>query len=104
MKGKRFSKEVKLSALRDLQSGKPMAEVCREYDTNAPTVRRWRREHERNPNIAFSGKGKASTADAKQAQFERLVGQLYAENQLLKKVLQQLEKLQAERRLTRSLK
>jgi transposase-like protein len=104
MKHRQFSKEVKLSALRDLQSGKPMAEVCRQYDTNAETVRRWRREHESNPDSAFSGKGKAITAEAKQAQFERLVGQLYAENQLLKKVLQQLENLQAERALKRSVK
>ncbi len=104
MKHRRYSKEVKLSALRDLQSDKPMAEVCRRYDTNAETVRRWRREHAQNPETAFSGKGVASTTEARLAQFERLVGQLYAENQLLKKVLEKLENLRAEQHLARSLK
>ena len=101
MKHRHYAKEIKLSAIRDLQAGEPMAEVCRQYDTNAETIRRWRREHEKNPETAFSGKGVASTAEARLAQFERHVGQLYAENQLLKKALEKLENLLAEQQLTR---
>ena len=103
MKHRHYAKEIKLSAIRDLQAGEPMAEVCRQYDTNAETIRRWRREHAKNPETAFSGKGITSTAEAKLAQSERYIGQLYAENQLLKKALEKLENWQAEQIRTRSL-
>lgn len=104
MKNRRYSKEVKLTALRELQSGKPMAEICREHVTDATTVRRWKREYDKNPENAFSGKGIASTAEARLSHFERLVGQLYAENYVLKKALEKLEKLRAEQQLARSFK
>lgn len=102
MKHKNFSKEVKLLAVRDLQSGKPIAEICREYVTDSNTVRRWKREYDKNPSAAFSGKGVASTLEAKYAQAERMIGQQSLEIDFLKKALQKLEDLQAEQRLTRS--
>lgn len=104
MKYKKFSKEVKLSVVRDVESGKPVAEICREYITDANTVRRWKREYDKNPSAAFSGKGVASTLEAKYAQAERMIGQQALEINFLKKALGKLEDLLAEQRMTRSSK
>ena len=85
--------------MNDLKSGKSTAEVCRGYQVNLNVLYRWKREYESNPERAFSGKGNISTAEAKLAQYERLVGQLYAENRLLKKALEKLERFQAEQKI-----
>lgn len=99
MKKKTYSREVKIAALNDLRSGKSVAEVCRQYEVKMGVLYRWKREYETNPGHAFSGKGNPATYEARIAQYERLVGQLYAENSLLKKALEKLESLRAERRL-----
>jgi len=52
---------------------------------------KWKGEYKENPETAFSGKGIISKPEAKLAESERLVGQLYAENAFLKKVLTRLE-------------
>jgi len=46
---------------------------------------KWKREYKENPGTAFSGNGKISKPEAKLAETERLIGQLYAENAFLKK-------------------
>lgn len=99
MKKRYYSRETKISALNDLKAGKSVAEICREYQVKLGVLYRWKREHEKDPENAFSGKGNIYTSEAKIAQYERLVGQLYAENRLLKKALEKLETLMAERRL-----
>ena len=52
---------------------------------------KWKREYKDNPGTAFSGNGNISNQEAKLAESERLIGQLYAENAFLKKVLTSLE-------------
>lgn len=99
MKKKYYSREIKISALNGLKSGKSTAEVCREYQVNLNVLYRWKREYEKNPEQAFSGKGNLITDEAKIAQYERLVGQLYAENRLLKKALEKSERFLAEQKL-----
>jgi len=101
MKKRIISREVKIAALNDLNAGKTKAEVCREYQVNLNVLYRWKHEYELNPERAFSGKGNISTSEGELARYERLVGQLYAENRLLKKALERLERLQAEQRLQR---
>lgn len=97
---KTFTREFKLSILRELES-KSAAQVCRENNLHPVLVNRWKREYESNPHEAFSGKGTIWKEDAKVAQYERLVGQLYAENAFLKKVLEQLQQRKAEERVKR---
>lgn len=96
MKHGQFSKDFKLEVLRELNLGKSVAQVCRERDLKADLVYRWQHEFRKDPEKAFSGKGNAWTIEARNAELERLVGQLYAENRLLKKVLERLERLKAE--------
>jgi len=52
---------------------------------------KWKREYKQNPGAAFIGNGKISKSEAKLAETDRLIGQLYAENAFLKKVLSSLE-------------
>lgn len=97
-KRRRFTQEFKVSLMRELESGRNMAELCREHELHPSLVSKWRRQWQNNPELAFSGRGNASTSNAKIAELERLVGRLYAENAFLKKALLGLENLVAEHR------
>jgi len=88
---KKFTRESKIAVLRELENGKTAAQLCREHAIHPSMLSKWKREYKENPEIAFSGNGKISKPEAKLAESERLVGQLYAENTFLKKVLTSLE-------------
>ena len=92
---RRFSKEFKLSVLKELET-KRMVEVCRARDIAPSTVSGWRKDYEANPKEAFSGYGNIWKEDAKLAEKDRLIGQLYAENAFLKKVYERLKQRIAE--------
>ena len=97
-KRRRFSREFKISILREIENGTKQAEVCRKYDIHPVMVNRWRKEYHKYPDTAFSGRGNLYKEDARIAELERLVGKLYAENDFLKKVLSTLEKRAKEER------
>ena len=96
MDGRSFSREFKLSVMRELEAGKSVAEICRQHNLKKDPIYRWKREYKKNPTLAFAGNGNVSSVEARNAELERMVGRLYEENQLLKKALQALEQLQAE--------
>lgn len=98
MNGRFFSREFKLAVLREIEAGKSVAEVCRDHQLKKEVVYSWNRDYREDPVNAFSGKGNVSSVEARNAELERMVGRLYEENQLLKKALQALERLQAEKR------
>jgi len=93
-----FAKEFKLSILRELES-KSAAEICRENNIHPVMLSRWKKDYEKDPTGAFSGQGNLWKEDAKIAQYERLVGQLYAENAFLKKTSELLQKRKAEEKM-----
>lgn len=95
MKRRRFDKQFKLEILRELE-GKTLAHVCKEQNLIPNVVSRWRKEYESNPHEAFNGNGKLWKEDAKIVQYERLIGRLYAEIDLLKKTLETLQRRRAE--------
>lgn len=88
---KKFTRETKISILRELENEKSSAQVCRENGIHPSMLSKWKREYKENPGTAFSGNGNISKPEAKLAESERLIGQLYAENAFLKKVLTSLE-------------
>jgi transposase len=88
---KKFTRDAKISILRELENGKSSAQVCRENGIHPSMLSKWKREYKENPGTAFSGNGNISKPEAKLAESERLIGQLYAENAFLKKVLTSLE-------------
>jgi len=94
---KQFTKEFKLSIIRELET-KKLAEICRIHNLHPSTVSGWRKDYEANPKEAFKGHGRIWKEDAKLAEKDRLIGQLYAENAFLKKALERLKLLQREER------
>lgn len=95
MKRRRFTKQFKLEILRELES-RTLAQVCREHDLVPNVVSRWRKEYDSDPNKAFSGNGNIWKESAEIEKYKRLVGQLYAENEFLKKTLETLQRRKAE--------
>lgn len=88
---KKFTKEFKISVLRELENDKKAAQICREHGIHPSMLSNWKREYKDNPGTAFIGNGNIGKLEAKLAESERLTGQLYAENAFLKKVLASLE-------------
>lgn len=79
-----FNIDFKRKVVQELGS-RPVEEVSREYEIHKQLAHRWKREFEVNPREAFSGNGNLWKYEAKLAEKDRLIGQLYAENELLKK-------------------
>jgi len=97
----RFTKEFKISVVQELETSS-LAVVCRAHSLDASTVCGWRKDYEKNPKEAFSGHGKVWKQEAKIAHYERLVGELYAQVDFLKKAYEQLQARKAEERKRRS--
>jgi len=93
-----FTREFKLSILRELES-KSAAQVCREHNLHPVLICKWKRDYEKNPSEAFSGHGNMWKEEAKIAEYERLIGQLCAENAFLKKTSTILQQRRAEEKM-----
>jgi transposase len=96
MKKRVFSRNFKLEVLRELDSGKPAVEVCRERELNPTVLTRWKREFRQNPGQAFAGKGHTWKLEAKNAELERKIGQQTMEIDFLKKINTNLQAMLAE--------
>ena len=93
-----FSKEFKEAAVRRLNLGASFAEVARGCEVDPNVLHRWRRELSEHGTKAFSGNGKARSAESQVADLERKVGRQVMEIDFLKRCLQNVEerrKLQA---------
>lgn len=99
---RRYDREFKISVVAELESGKPVAQIAREYGIHPGLPSRWRDELAENPETAFSGNGNKYKDKARIAELERLLGQAHAENELLKKALAMTtKKVREERRKPR---
>jgi transposase len=88
---RKFTREFKLEAIRQLASGKSFAQLARQLELHENVLRRWQREYEKQPGRAFPGKGQGSLGLDREAELERKIGQMTLENDFLKKALQRLE-------------
>ena len=88
---RKFTKEMKLTAILQLDAGTSAAEVARAFEVNPNLLHRWRKEFRHGPGNAFPGAGKRRWEDPKVAQLERKVGQQAVEIDFLKLCLQRLE-------------
>lgn len=91
-----FTREFKLSIIRELEAGVSVSEISRKYDIHPALPSRWKKEHYDDPAKSFNGNGNTYKLEAKNAELERLVGKLYAENEFLKKAIANLEKFRKE--------
>jgi len=93
-----YTREFKIAIVRDLETGKSLAQVSRENGIHPSLIVKWKTEYFENPEKAFSGNGRVYKDQARMAELERLVGRLYAENEFLKKALGTLESRIQERK------
>ena len=84
-KRKQYSREFKIQIIREIESGTPVAQVARQNEIHESLIHKWKKQYSADPQNAFSGPGRASTQEAKIADLERTIGQLYLENAFLKK-------------------
>src|SRR5579884_3532313 len=96
---RKFTKELKQTAVRRLESGQSVAEVARALEVHPSDLHRWRRELREHGEQAFSGAGKKRAEESRVAELERKVGQQAMEIDFLKRALQHVE----EQRLLRAL-
>ena len=94
---RKFTREFKLGVLRELETSS-LTEVCRRHSLDVSTVSRWRTDYEKDPQKAFAGQGNLWKPEAELERYKRLVGQLYAENEFLKKVYDHLKAAREEER------
>ena len=85
-----FSREFKLAAIEQIESGKSLARVARELEVHENILRRWKREIRENPSRAFSGQGHSRSPN-REAELERKIGQMTLEIDFLKKVLRRFK-------------
>ena len=90
-KRRNFTREFKLERIRELELGKSIVEIGREHGIHPVLIIRWKKEYYENPGQAFQGNGNIYKDEAKIAELERKIGQLYIENEFLKKALKTLE-------------
>ena len=88
-----FTREFKLAAIGEIESGKPVGALARRLEVSRNVLYRWYREFKKRPTKAFSGPGKR-VAVSRESELERKIGQLTMENDFLKKALQSLEEQQ----------
>lgn len=88
---RKFTKEMKLAAIQQLDAGSSAAEVARAFEVSPNLLHRWRKEFRHGPRNAFPGMGKRRWDETKVAQLERKVGQQAVEIDFLKGCLQKLE-------------
>ncbi len=91
-----FTREFKLAAIRELDTGKPIGYVARQLEVSPNALHRWRRELKDQPATAFSGNGKRMLAESREAELERKIGQMTMESDFLKKLLSAFERREAE--------
>jgi transposase len=88
---RKFTKEMKMAAVQQLEAGSSIAEVVRAFEINPNLLHRWRKEYRQGPGNTFPGVGKRRWDETKIAQLERKVGQQAVEIDFLKGCLQKLE-------------
>jgi len=98
-----FTRDFKLSVLNELNLKKAV-QVCREHNIHPVMLSRWRKEFNQNPVKAFSGNGNLWKAEAEVERYKKIVGELYAEIDFLKKTTKKLQELNAEEKRMRSTK
>jgi transposase len=95
---RKFSREFKETAIRQMTGGKSAAEVARALEVHPSDLYRWRRELEEHGARAFSGPGRQRGGEDRVAELERKIGQQTLEIDFLKRALQHVE----EQRLLRA--
>lgn len=88
---RKFTKEFKIAALRQVDVSGSIAAVARSCEINPNLLHRWRKNFQEAPEHAFPGLGKKRTDENRVAELERKIGQQALEIDFLKRCLQRIE-------------
>jgi transposase len=77
---RKFTRELKMAAIQQLETGSSAAEVARAFEINPNLLHRWRKEFRHGPGNACPGVGKRRWEETRVAQLERKVGQQTVES------------------------
>jgi transposase len=82
-----YTRELKIAAMREVDSGRTLAEVARQLELSPHLLDRWRSEWRAKGELAFPGIGRCNAAPAftdiqRIAELERKIGQLTMENDI----------------------
>ena len=89
-----FTKEFKLTVIREFNAGISVAELTRKHDIHANLVYKWTQEYRLNPSGAFRSAPDIQSgrvAEKHVVDLERMIGRLTMENDFLKKALKHAE-------------
>src|SRR6266571_9076383 len=84
-----YSRELKIAAMREIDSGRTMGEVARQLELSPHLLDRWRGEWRARGDLAFPGIGRRGVSPAftelqRIAELERKIGQLTMETDFLR--------------------
>ena len=82
---RRFSREYKLEAVRQLTAGKRLADVARDLGVDGQVLRRWQEQVAVDAATAFPGNGRSPAEESELQRLRKEVVQLKAERDFLKK-------------------
>ncbi|MFQ5479632.1 MAG: transposase [Candidatus Binatia bacterium] len=82
--GKRYRVEQIIPVLRQLESGKPIAELCRTYGVGEATIHRWRTKY---GQMTESEAHRLRELEAENARLKRIVADQAMDNATLKELL-----------------
>jgi putative transposase len=83
MKGKRYSEEQIVRILQEVEGGKSVAEVCREYGVSEQSVYRWRTKY---GGLEVSDVRRLKQLEEENARLKKLVADQALDIQLLKEI------------------
>ena len=82
---RRFTRDFKLRILMQLQAGKTVAQLAREYEVSPNQIYQWQKRQAEYGELAFAGNGNVYTMEGKLAEMERKIGQQTMEIDWLRK-------------------
>lgn len=82
---RRFRREFKLEAVRQLGAGRQRTQVARELGVDPTVLRRWKEQVEIDPATAFPGNGQMRGEEAELVRLRAEVARLRLERDFLKK-------------------
>lgn len=85
-----YARELKIACMRELDSGRSMAEVARQYQLSPKRLETWKGEWRAKGELAFAGtvtRPQAKVDAERIAELERKIGQQAMEIDFLKKAL-----------------
>jgi len=81
LKGKRYTEEQIIGVLREIESGTPVADLCRKHNVSAWSISRWRKKY---GGMDVSDAKALKALEAENARLKRIVAQQAIDMEILK--------------------